>query len=241
MCYWLTHRSDKILSEVNEFIQRPLSSQLSIPTRSAIRTHQALAPTAATTCRSLALNVLTTNRRNVLCPYHQEVDKKGITDSKYLVNGVPLPRMIAETKKDANSPEHRKRLEDGFLHCGCPMDAVLWDFFFWKSLTLTATINDKEVTEHVSRWTPRDRAFILKIFEQYTFLKVNDLYTRNRSPEEHKERMALIQAQRALDCINQYREKRGERKYVIVQDDGTGDDSESESLENEHIVDNMLE
>ncbi|KAF8332477.1 hypothetical protein F5887DRAFT_1080869 [Amanita rubescens] len=222
---------NKILSEVNEFIQRPLSSRLSIPTRSAIRTHQALAPTAATTSRSLALNVLTTNRRNVLCPYHQEVDKKGITDSKYLVNGVPLPRMIAETKKDANSPEHRKRLEDRFLHCGCPMDAVLWDFFFWKSLTLTATINDKEVTEPVSRWTPRDRAFILKIFEEYTFLNVNDLYTGNRSPEEHKERLALIQAQRALDLVNQYREKRGELNYVIVQDDGTGDDEDDGSLE----------
>ncbi|KAF8329673.1 hypothetical protein F5887DRAFT_1082293 [Amanita rubescens] len=218
---------DKILSEVNEVLQRPLSSRLSIATRSAIRTHQTLAPTAATTSRSLALDILTTNRGNILCPYHQEVDKRGTTDSKYLVNGVPWPRMIADTKKAAESAEHKQRLKEGGLHCGCPMDAALWDFFFWKSLTLTATINDKEVTEPVSRWTPRDRDFILKIFEQYTFLKMNDLYTGNRSPEEQEERMALIQAQRALDRVNQYREKRAERKYVIVQDD----DSESESLE----------
>jgi len=223
MCYWLTHRPAKILSEVNEFVRMPISSQLSIATRSAIRTHQALAPAAATTTRSLALKVLTTNRRNVLCPYHQEMDKKGVTDSKYLVNGVPLPRLIAEKKKEANSAEHRKRLEDGFLHCGCPMDAALWDFFFWKSLTLTATIKDKEVTEHVSRWTPRDRAFFFKLFKQYTFLQVDDLYTKNQSQEEHEERMLMNQLHRILDCANELREKRGAGKKALYLEDDIED------------------
>ncbi|KAF8326293.1 hypothetical protein F5887DRAFT_925395 [Amanita rubescens] len=154
---------DKILSEVNEVLQRPLSSRLSIATRSAIRTHQTLAPTAATTSRSLALDILTTNRGNILCPYHQEVDKRGTTDSKYLVNGVPWPRMIADTKKAAESAEHKQRLKEGGLHCGCPMDAAL-------------------------------------------------------SPEEQEERMALIQAQRALDRVNQYREKRAERNCPMDAD-----------------------
>ena len=230
MFYWLTYRPDKILAEVNEFIGKPFLSKLSVATRSAIRTHQALAPTAATTFRSLALDVLTTNRGNVLCPYHQEMDKRGAADAKYLVNGVPQPRMIADKKKAAKSAEHKKRLEDGFLHCGCPMDAALWDFFFWKSLTLTATINDKEVTEPVSRWTPRDRAFFLKIFEQYTFLKVDDLYTRNKSPEEYELRRVLTQLHRVLDRVNELREKRGEeRKYVIVLDDEDGDETETSS------------
>ena len=229
MCYWLTHRPDKILSEVNDFIRSPHISKLSVGTRSAIRTHQALAPAAATTFRGLALDVLTTNRGNVLCPYHQEMDKRGATDSKYLVNGVPQPRMVADKKKTAKSAEHKKRLEEGFLHCGCPMDAALWDFFFWKSLTLTATINDQEVTEHVSRWTPRDRAFFLKIFEQYTFLKIDDLYTRNRSPDQHEERRVLIQLGRVLDRVNELREKRGEgRKYVIVIDDEDEDEDEDD-------------
>ena len=232
MCYWLTHRPEKILSEVNESIRNPYISRLSVGTRSAIRTHQALAPTAATTFRSLALDVLTTNRGNVLCPYHQEMDKRGATDSKYLVNGVPQPRMVADKKKSAKSAEHKKRLEEGFLHCGCPMDAALWDFFFWKSLTLTATINDAEVTEHVPRWTPRDRAFFLKIFEQYTFLKVDDLYTRNKSQEDYELRMVLTQLHRVLDRVNELREKRGEGpKYVIVLDDEDGDDSSEESAE----------
>jgi hypothetical protein len=221
------HCPDKILSEVNDFIRSPHISKLSIGTRSAIRAHQALAPSAATTFRGLALDVLTTNRGNVLCPYHQEMDKRGVTDSKYLVNGVPQPRMVADKKKTAKSTEHRKRLEDGFLHCGCPMDAALWDFYFWKSLTLTATINDAEVTEHVPRWTPRDRAFFLKIFEQYTFLKVDDLYTRNRSPEDHELRMVLTQLHRVLERVNELREKRGEgQKYVIVLDDEDVEDED---------------
>ena len=139
------------------------------------------------TYRCIALDVLTTNRGNVLCPYHQEMDKKKAPqDSKFMITGVPLPRMAAETKKEAKTSEFRECLDSGFLHCGCQTDAALWDFYFWKTLMVTEKIDGKDVTERVPRWTPRDRAFILKMFQEYTFLNIDDLYSRSMSPEWHE-------------------------------------------------------
>ena len=218
---------DKISLEVADRIRMP-QRMLKSTTRAAIRSHQAVAPAAATTSRPLALEVLTTNRGNIMCPYHQEMDKRGpAQDSKYKVTGVPLPRMVAEKKKEARlSEEFRKRINDGFLHCGCPADAALWDFYFWKSLTLTASIDGEDVTEPMPHWTPRDRAFMLKIFEEYSLLTVDDLYSRGLSPEDHKEFRLTSQLRRILACVNEMRVKRGSETMVLVE----GSESDVDSV-----------
>ena len=220
------------MAEVNSFLQRPYTSRLSVLTRAAIRTHQALAPSAATTYRTLALDVMKTNRGNVLCPYHQEMDKRRTTDSKYTLNGVPLPRMVVGKKKTAEYDEaHRERLAQGYLHCGCKTDAALWDFFFWKSLALTEEIDGDIVTEHVPRWTPRERAFFLEIFERYTFLSIDDLYSKDRSPEEHEEWMLIEQLNRILERVNELRKEAGARKkyaFTVVDDESNGDGDASQ-------------
>ena len=229
----LTDLPDSILTAVREYIQHPVK-MLKTTIRAAIRSHQTIAPIAATTNRGLALDVLTTNRGNVLCPHHQEMDKRDSgQDAKHPVNGVPLPRLVAETKKEAKTEEFQQRLNMGFLHCGCPMNAALWDFYFWKSLTLTQnSIDGEAVTEHVPRWTPRERAFILKIFEEYTFLTVDDLYTQNMSPERHKQTMLTSQVLRIMARLNELREKLGMGKLKLV------DRADSESEED---VDSSLD
>ena len=222
----LTDLPDGILTAVREFIQHPVKKlKMMIP--AAIRSHQMIVPIAATTYRSLALDVLTTNHGNVLCPHHQEMDKRDSgQDAKHLVNGVPLPHLVAETKKEAKTKEFQQRLNMGFLHCGCPMNAALWDFYFWKSLTLTQTSIDGEaVTEHVLRWTPRERAFMLKIFEEYTFLTIDDLYTHNMSPKRHKQTMLMLQVLCITARLNELREKLGMGKLKLVD----CADSESEA------------
>ena len=224
--------SDKVSTELRERIENPHRGALKSTTRAAIRSHQMIAPAAAMTNRTLALEVLTTNRGNIMCPYHQEMDKRApAQDSKYKVTGVPMPRMVAESKKEARKDaEFRKRIDTGYLHCGCQMDAALWDFYFWKSLTLTASIDGEDVTEPVPRWTPRDRAFMLKIFEDYSFLTVNDLYTRGLSPEDHKEQRLRAQVNRILESLNELREKRGCEVLRLVEGpDSDESDGEADS------------
>ena len=206
---------DEISKAVRENIQHPHRT-LKTTVWTKIRSNQTIAPEAATTYQCIVLDVLITNRGNVLCPYHQEMDKKKAPqDSKFMITGVLLPRMAAETKKEAKTSEFRERLDSGFLHCGCQTDAALWDFYFWKTLTVTEKIDGKDVTEHVPRWTPRDRAFILKMFQEYTFLNIDDLYSRNMSPEWHREVMLTTQVERMLASINELREKRGMGAQVL--------------------------
>ncbi|KAF8340237.1 hypothetical protein F5887DRAFT_919496 [Amanita rubescens] len=228
--YWPTHYPEKILSDVNDFIRRPYTSRLKVATRSAIRTHQSLAPAAATSFKTLAMEILKTNRGNVLCPYHQEMDKRGVTDT--LNVGVPRSRMVVGKKRHANSDEHRNRLNKGFLHCGCPISAGLWDFYFWKSLKLTVDVEDdngvtERITECVPRWTPRDRAFFYRIWKKYTFLKVDDLYTKEMSPDQHEEKMLTDQADRILKRVNKLREKRGAKGMRLHLEDSEDENEPS--------------
>ena len=222
---------DEISKAVKENILHPHRT-LKTTVRTKIRSNQTIAPEAATTYRCIALDVLTTNRGNVLCPYHQEMDKKKAPqDSKYMITGVPLPRMAAETKKEAKTAEFRERLDSGFLHCGCETDAALWDFYFWKTLKMTEEINGKDVTEHVPRWTPRDRAFILKLFQEYTFLTVDDLYSRGKNPEWHRETMLTAQVERMLASINELREKRGVGTQVLQLADKAESNSDDDGTD----------
>ncbi|KAG6804817.1 hypothetical protein H0H92_002208, partial [Tricholoma furcatifolium] len=51
-------------------------------------------PIAATKTRKLALDILTSNRGNVMCIYHHVIEKTGYLidgEGDYRLNGVPLP------------------------------------------------------------------------------------------------------------------------------------------------------
>ena len=148
-----------------------------------------------------------------------------------MITGVPLPRMAAEMKKEAKTAEFRERLDSGFLHCGCETDAALWDFYFWKTLTMMEEINGQDVTEHVPRWMLRDRAFILKMFQEYTFLTIDDLYSRGKTPEWHRETMLTVQVERMLASINELREKRGVGTQVLQLADKAESNSDDDGTD----------
>ena len=219
----------------------PMSSKLSASVRTAIRTNQAMVPAAATTTRSLALDILSSTRVNKQCAYHTDSDKHGrIYDKapggKYIWNGVPKTRLVArKVAEGKENPIYQQRLDEGYLHCGCKTDHALLDFYFWKTLTLTGTVNGREVIERVPRWTPRERAFILKIFERYTFLTIDDLYTKNLSPELHEETLLQTQLERILERYNELRIDRGLKKMALVIDES------DESVDYEDEEENLAE
>ena len=213
------------MAQVEEVLCRPFSAKLRPSIRAAIRIHQSLASPAVTTTRSLALDVLSTTQVNRLCTYHTDVDKHGLIydgspDAKFMLNGVPKTRLVPHTVAEGkDNPIYRERVNDGYMHCGCKTDHALLDFYFWKSLTLTGTIDGQEVTEPVPRWSPRERAFVVKIFEQYTFLTIDDLYTKELSPELHEEKLLQTQLERILERYNELREARDLKRKALVEVD----------------------
>lgn len=86
-------------------------------------------------------------------------------------------------------------------------------------MTLTGTIDGQEVTEPVPRWSPRECAFMVKIFERYTFLTVDDLYTKELSPELHEEKLLQTQLERILERYNELREARDLKRKALVEVD----------------------
>ena len=105
-----------------------------------------------------------TQNFNIFCHYHHKIDKKGKKidgkeGEKFVLNGVPLPQKMVHPeaakalKKKKLALYMRKgefrnpRLCDRYLNCGCQVNNALLDFFFWKTWTLTGTVNGEEVTE----------------------------------------------------------------------------------------------
>ena len=68
------------------------------------------------------------------------------------------------------------------------------------------------------------------IFEQYSFLTVDDLYTKGLSLELHEEKMLQTQLERILEGYNELRESRGLKKKALVEVDES-DEVDDESSE----------
>ena len=228
----------------------PLNSQIDPHLRRLIRENQAVAPEAATTSRELALECFTTLPMNVICPYHQKSDKSGKTVDggdglKFVLNGVPRPRktvppaIAQKLKKKASALYKRSgqfrdpRLREGFLHCGCPIDEVLMDFYFWKTWSISGVADGKEVTESLGeqRLTPRTRAFVVKAFEEATCLTIDDLYSGKLPPWRHQEKMYHTQLERILAKYNKLQEEiPGGIKLRLEKDDASGDSEDDGDL-----------
>ena len=228
----------------------PLNSQIDPHLRRLIRENQAVTPEAATTSRELALECFTTLPMNVICPYHQKSDKSGKTVDggdglKFVLNGVPRPRktvppaIAQKLKKKASALYKRSgqfrdpRLREGFLHCGCPIDEVLMDFYFWKTWSISGVADGKEVTESLGeqRLTPRTRAFVVKAFEEATCLTIDDLYSGKLPPWRHQEKMYHTQLERILAKYNKLQEEiPGGIKLRLEKDDASGDSEDDGDL-----------
>ena len=234
-----SHRNiESAKNAIRHFLMELLTMQIDPHIRRLIHENQTVAPEAATTSRALALECFTTLPMNVLCPYHQKSDKAGKTVDgrdglKFVLNGVPRPRKTVppatakKLKKKASalykqSSQFRDpRLREGFLHCGCSIDEVLMDFYFWKTWKISGIVDGKEVTESMAeqRLTPRMRAFVVKAFEEATCLTIDDLYSGKLPPWRYQEKMYHTQLERILAKYNKLQETmEGGVKLQLMQE-----------------------
>lgn len=172
--------SVKVRQAVQQFLH-PGSKQKKIPTqlRGWIRQISELCPESAYTSRELALHCLTTNCGNTLCLYHHYHDKLSIINDSnppraHKVTGVPWKRNAY-----GKAPGTVKiKLEDpNALHCGCQVDEVLWDFYWWKTEKIfSPTLNIAEPWRN-TRVDPRTRGFFVQFLERFALVDINDIYT----------------------------------------------------------------
>lgn len=131
-------------------------------------------------------------RGNCLCPYHHLRDKEGRQFDeaaeevrKFDVTGTPQPRLIAPRG------EMPIQAEDGYLNCGCEVERVLLDFWWWKSEVVTSPTTGRSEDWDTQRLDPRARVFITKTFQSFTCLTVDDLYNLDHNGEEITEEIRL--------------------------------------------------
>lgn len=168
------------------------------------------------TNRELALHCLETNRRNFICLYHGERDKNGKTNdesvteqSPYQVTGTPYARAVKGVREDDVEPQ------PGHLHCGCPEDVVLLDFYLWKHTKITSPVNGVTEGWKDQHLDPRARLLMATAWQDWTGLTVDQIYKGDQSDTEAEvERLqyqveviqtALVDAEEKLTQRNEKR------------------------------------
>jgi hypothetical protein len=100
--------------------------------------------------------------------------------------------------------------QNGFLHCGCDEQAALWEFFWFKTWTVTSTNPKIKGFNRMGRdandvLTARQRAFFSQAYSAGTLLKIDDIYSADPpyGSEEHFTYLRRIQLERMLFTLNQ--------------------------------------
>lgn len=141
--------------------------------RRAARVVCGFLPEAGYTSRRVALLVHWTKKGNCICQLHQDHRNFKSNDSASDFFGVAYEKTL-NSKKDDNrtaKPLH--------MHCGCLIDDVLLEFFFWKTVTARSTHPKlKSLAWNMGKaFTPTNiRAFWVSQFKTMTNLTLDDVY-----------------------------------------------------------------
>lgn len=146
--------------------------------RKALREIQCLLPEDCFFSREVATAIHVTSHGNSMCHYHGLHQKMRYFDgaTEFLIEGVAYQ---AKYRKK-NTPV---KAHEGYMNCGCHIDHALLEFFFWKTLSISSTRPDlASLTETMKgdAFRPRIRSFVIKLFETFTFLTVDDIFTNAR-------------------------------------------------------------
>jgi hypothetical protein len=178
-----------------------------------IRNIQPFLPEAATTNRALAKACFLISPMTYMCRFHQtkakrqgKIDGDNELPGEYQVTGVAY-RRVRVSKRIGVFPQV------GYFSCGCSEEDVLWDFFFWKTWSITSPTT--QVTEG---WLdqaldPRARAFVAGAFREALPVVLDEMYTGDRSILQHRQfqlTMMIERMQDELDELTAYMERADE-------------------------------
>ncbi|KAJ7787751.1 hypothetical protein B0H14DRAFT_2395218, partial [Mycena olivaceomarginata] len=201
---------------VNNFLANPTRKANKIPPtlRRLMRLVAEVVPRCATTSKQLALHILTTQQGNIQCRFHEI--KRGTKGAKECdgpgaIVGVAYSKAVVPT-------------QNGFLHCGCDEQAALWEFFWFKTWTVTSTNPKIKGFDRMGRdandvLTARQRAFFSHAYTAGTLLQIDDIYSADPpyGSEEHFTRLRRTQLERMLFTLNQSLPEDSEWEYALAK------------------------
>ncbi|KDR84579.1 hypothetical protein GALMADRAFT_133843 [Galerina marginata CBS 339.88] len=204
-----------------DYASRHLRLNKEVLTR--IQTDQAYLPEAATTSMELGEAILSSNRSNSRCLFHQRKDKSGNnydghsygSAKDFKIIGVPGPRVMNRKKSDNKQPE------PGLLHCGCTVDSALWELIWWKTWLVLCEVDGNEVTESLMTGlpNPRLRLFVIKAFENQGILLMDFYSALSKDDTVRQQRMATLRDRlvKLLGDINKLDGAKEGHKYIIAR------------------------
>ncbi|KAF9455201.1 hypothetical protein BDZ94DRAFT_899146 [Collybia nuda] len=168
--------------EVHAFLRNPSTHRIPVNTRAMIREVAEFCIPACQSTRELALHVLENKYHNLLCVYHQKMDKTGKIHDRgrrggFRVTGTPFSRLVNEKPKKNETASVRKERRPGYLHCGCPEDEALLELYWWKLAEATSpTTDETEGWLDHRKMDPRTRTLMFAFFTSWTHMDVEDIY-----------------------------------------------------------------
>lgn len=171
-------------------------------------------PEAAYTSRTLAEHIHLNMQGKSKCRYHKKTKNYNWYDGRigapHLVYGSPYQYVPGKDETPAR----------GCMHCRCPIDEVLFDFYFWKTWTATSKHDNyfgRDEGMGDGYLVPHNRTFVVQAFMKQTFLKIDDIYSSDHGRVTHRRRIMALQAQRLVERLNfLLSDKYSECQYSLV-------------------------
>ncbi|KAH9477984.1 hypothetical protein JR316_0010217 [Psilocybe cubensis] len=163
--------SDGAQNSIQEFLETGKLPSLKVKHRKALRMLQFMHPELCITHRQVALGIHMTSHLNLVCRYHERSSMVKKCDNETHIAGV------------AYRADYSAAPQEGHMNCGCLIDDVLLDFYFWKTLSIRSTnpkLQSVEETMKTDVFPPRIRAFVIKLFTSATMLTASDIYNDHR-------------------------------------------------------------
>ncbi|KAF8166340.1 hypothetical protein K438DRAFT_1617060, partial [Mycena galopus ATCC 62051] len=201
---------------VDNFLENPARKTKKIPPklRRLMRLVAEVVPRCVTTSKQLALHILTTQQGKIHCRFHDlKRGTKGAkeSDGPGAIVGVAYSKAVVPT-------------QDGFLHCGCDEQAALWEFFWFKTWTVTSTHPkikgfDRLGPDANDVLTARQRAFFSQAYSAGTLLQIDDMYSADPpyGSEEQFIHLRMIQLERMLFTLNQSLPEDSKWEYALAK------------------------
>ncbi|KDR76767.1 hypothetical protein GALMADRAFT_210640 [Galerina marginata CBS 339.88] len=165
--------------QIAEFLEKGNPNVVNATVRKWCINFPGYLPECATATRELAILVHTSGQSNTRCRHHathRNIKWKGTYDGNgpNIVEGVTYPPDLGSGEAH---PKH--------FNCGCPIDAVLVDFFFWKTARACSFSNPNRMESMRQDATPpRIRAFVNSAFAMYAMLTVEGIYIKKVATED---------------------------------------------------------
>ncbi|KAJ3495181.1 hypothetical protein NMY22_g19971 [Coprinellus aureogranulatus] len=154
-------------------------------------------PELATTDRGLALICFVRSNGNIICRWHERLrGNEAAFDSVTGIEGSAFAKEISTKNKKAVA-------QPGHAHCGCSIEHILFDFYWWKTLKIKTTrpapktnLSSPIQPEHVYDNIPRRvRSMMVELFKTFGHLDLNELYVGDEPWGTPDHKVALLSRQ----------------------------------------------